>query len=339
MPRLAAPPKTREPEAARSPSRRGTSRGFVVGVVAAVAVLAVLPLVGGEYYTGVFTEVLIYAIFALSLGFLLGYPKLISLGHAAFFGGGAYAAGLVATRLEIANIFVTLLAAVLFAGLLAVVIGLLSLRNTGIYFLMITLALSQLVYVLSVQWEGLTGGSDGLTGIPYPTLFGVLELDRVPFYYFVLAVAVGSYFLLRAVIGSPFGQALIGIGTNEARMRAIGYDVRAYKLVSFVLSGAIAGCAGALWASYTGLVAPGDLNWTWSATGLIMVIVGGSGTLIGPMLGAALVWFLDTGLGVYTERSTMVMGVVFIVFVFFIRGGIVSVFRGIGRRINDRSGS
>ncbi|WP_119068468.1 branched-chain amino acid ABC transporter permease [Rubrobacter indicoceani] len=336
---MAAPPKTREPEATESPTRRGMSRGFAVAVGAAGVILAALPFVGGEYYTGVFTEILIYAIFALSLGFLLGYPRLISLGHAAFFGGGAYAAGLVATRLEIANVLVTLAAAIVFAALLAVVIGLLSLRNTGIYFLMITLALSQLVYVVSVQWQGLTGGSDGLTGIPYPDFFGLFELDRLPFYYFVLALALGAYFFLRAVIGSPFGQALIGIGTNEARMRAIGYDVRSYKLVSFVISGAIAGGAGALWSYHTGLVAPGDLNWTWSATGLIMVIVGGSGTLVGPMLGAALVWFLDTGLGVYTERSTMITGAVFIIFVFFIRGGVVSVFRGIGRRINARSGA
>lgn len=336
---MSAPVKAREPESVRRSTPGGRSRGYGLVVFLAVLVLAVLPLVGGEYYTGVLTEILIYAIFALSLGFLLGYPRLISLGHAAFFGGGAYTAGLVATRFEIANVIVTLSAALVFAALLAVVIGLLSLRNTGIYFLMITLALSQLVFVVAVQWEGLTGGSDGLTGIPYPNLFGLFEFDRVPFYYLVLALAVGAYFLLRTVINSPFGQALIGIGANESRMRAIGYDVRTYKLIAFVLSGAIAGGAGALWSYHTGLVAPGDLNWTLSATALIMVIVGGSGTLIGPMLGAALVWFLDTGLGVYTERSTMVMGIVFIVFVFFIRGGIVSIFRGIGRRINGRSGT
>lgn len=338
--------ETKPREAEGSPLRResGTSRSLPAragGIAAAVSllILAGLPLFGSTYLVGVSTEIMILAIFALSLGFLMGYPKLISLGHAAFFGGGAYAAGLVATRLEVANVLATVSAAVVFAALLAVVIGVLSLRNTGIYFLMITLALAQMVFIAAQQWDSVTGGTDGLYGVPYPDLFGAFEFDRTTFFYLVLILAAASYFLLRVVVGSPFGQVLRGIGANEQRMRAIGYNARVYKLAAFVISGAVAGVAGGLWAHHTGLVAPGDANWTLSATALIMVIVGGSGTLIGPMLGAALVWFLETGLSSYTERSTMITGAVFILFVFFARDGIVGLAKSVWERVYGRSGS
>jgi branched-chain amino acid transport system permease protein len=329
-PREESPPEARK-------ARVAGLRPATLGVLGALAFLAVYPFFGTTYMIGVFTEIMILAIFALSLGFLMGYPKLISLGHAAFFGGGAYAAGLVAVRLEVANLFVMLVAALVVATVLSVLIGVLSLRNTGIYFLMITLALAQMLYVVSEQWVTLTGGTDGLVGIPYPELFGLLEFDRFTFYYLVLVLAGGSYFLLRLVTRSPFGQVLVGIGSNEVRMRAIGYNTRVYKLAAFVLAGAVAGVAGSLWAQHNGIVAPVDLNWTLSATALIMVIVGGAGTLVGPMLGAALVWFLDTGLSSYTERSTMIMGAVFILFVFFARRGIVGIVEGLWRRFNDRA--
>lgn len=316
------------------PRARNTG-GIAVGV--ALAALAVVPFVGSTYLVGVLTEIMILAIFALSLGFLMGYPKLISLGHAAFFGGGAYAAGLTATSLGVANVLATVSVAVVVATALALVIGVVSLRNTGIYFLMITLALAQMVFIVAQQWDSLTGGTDGLYGIPYPDLFGLLEFDRTSFYFLVLLLAAGAYFLLRMVVDSPFGQVLRGIGTNEQRVRAIGYNARYYKLAAFVLSGAVAGVAGGLWAHHTGLVAPVDANWTLSATALIMVIVGGSGTLIGPMLGAALVWFLDTGLSSYTERSTMIMGAVFILFVFFAREGLVGLAKKLWERVYGRS--
>ncbi len=315
----------------------GQTAGFVTARAGALAapvgllVLAMVPLFGGSYVVGVATEILILAMFAVSLGFLMGFPRLISLGHAAFFGGGAYAAGIVAERMS-ANLFLTLAVALVFSTLLALVIGVLSLRNVGIYFLMITLALAQLTYVVAQQWTSLTGGTNGLVGIPYPELFGVIDFGRSSFFYLVLLLAGATYFLLRAVTHSPFGQILVGIGANERRMRAIGYNPQVYKLAAFVLAGAVAGVAGALWAHYSGIVAPMDLHWSLSATALIMVIVGGSGTLIGPMLGAALVWFLDTGLSSYTERSTMITGVVFILFVFFARGGIIGIVRSIWRR-------
>ena len=305
-------------------------RAASLAVLAGLLVLAALPVFGSIYVVGVATEILILAMFAASLGFLMGFPRLISLGHAAFFGGGAYAAGIVAERVG-ANLFLTLAVALVFSTLLAVVIGALSLRNVGIYFLMITLALAQLVYVIAQQWTSLTGGTNGLVGVPYPELFGIIDFNRSSFFYLVLLLAGAVYVLLRAVTRSPFGHILIGIGSNERRMRAIGYSPQLYKLVAFVLAGAVAGIAGALWAHYNGIVAPVDLHWSLSATALIMVIVGGSGTLIGPMLGAALVWFMDTGLGSYTERSTMITGAVFILFVFFARGGIVGIFQSLRR--------
>ena len=319
--------------------RRAPSRLVWLAAVGMLLALVVFPVFASTYFIGAFTEIMILAIFALSLGFLMGYPRLVSLGHAAFFGGGAYAAGILAVRLEVTNLFVTLAVGLIFAALLSLVIGGLSLRSTGIYFLMITLALAQMVYVVAQQWNSVTGGTDGLAGVPYPELFGVLEFDRVGFYYLVLALAAGSYLLLRSVTRSPFGQVLRGIGINEQRMRAVGYDTRVYKLVAFVLAGAMAGGAGALWAHHTGLVAPVDVHWTLSATALIMVIVGGAGTLAGPMLGAALVWFLDTGLSSYTEHSTMIMGAVFVFFAFFARGGIVGIARSVWGRVHGRIGA
>lgn len=314
------------------------TRGFAsahagtLAVLAGALILAFAPLTGSIYLISSLTEIMILSMFALSLGFLMGFPKLISLGHAAFFGVGAYAAGIVAVRVN-ENILLTLLMALLLATVFALVIGALSLRSTGIYFLMITLALAQMVYVIAQRWESVTGGTDGLPGVPYPELFGFLAFERESFFYLALFLAVASYFLLRAVVRSPFGRILVGIGSNEQRMRAIGYSTRGYKLISFVLAGAIAGISGGLWAHYSGLVAPVDLHWSHSAEALIMVIVGGAGTLIGPMLGAALIWILDNALSPYTERSTMITGVVFILFVFFARNGIVGIARSAWRRV------
>lgn len=315
-------------QAETGPKARGfvSSRAGTIAVFAGALVLALAPLTGSTYLISTLTEILILSIFALSLGFLMGFPKLVSLGHAAFFGVGAYAAGIVAVRLN-ENVLLTLSAAVVLSMVLALVIGALSLRNTGIYFLMITLALAQMVYVVAQRWESLTGGTDGLISIPYPELFGLLSFERESFFYLALVLAVASYFLLRAVVRSPFGRILIGIGSNERRMRAIGYSTRGYKLTAFVLAGAIAGVSGALWAHFSGIVAPVDLHWSHSAEALIMVIVGGAGTLIGPMLGAALVWMLENALSPYTERSTMMAGIVFILFVFFARNGIVGIAR------------
>jgi len=292
-----------------------------IAVLAGALLLAIVPLVGSRYYVSVLTQILILSIFALSLGFLMGFPKLISLGHAAFFGVGAYAAGIFAVRVD-PNVVLTLGVALALSLLLALVIGVLSLRSTGIYFLMITLALAQLVYVASQQWVSLTGGTNGLVGIPRPELFALLRFDRTAFFYLVLILAVASYLLFRTLVRSPFGRILIGIGSNEQRMRAIGYSPRSYKLISFVVAGTVAGLAGALWAHFNGIVTPSDLHWSHSAEALIMVIVGGAGTLIGPMLGAALIWVLESALSSYTDRSTMITGIVFILFVFFARNGI-----------------
>lgn len=319
-------------EAGRKTRGFAATRAGAIAVFAGALVLALAPLTGSTYLVSALTEILILSIFALSLAFLMGFPKLISLGHAAFFGVGAYAAGIIAVRLN-ENVILTLTAAVVFSMVLALVIGALSLRSTGIYFLMITLALAQMVYVVAQRWESLTGGTNGLISIPYPELFGLLSFERESFFYLALVLAVASYFLLRAIVGSPFGRILVGIGSNEQRMRAIGYSTRGYKLTAFVLAGAIAGVSGALWAHFSGIVAPVDLHWSLSAEALIMVIVGGVGTLIGPMLGAALVWLLENALSPYTERSTMITGVVFILFVFFARNGIVGIARSAWVRV------
>lgn len=323
---------TTQADSARKTQGFASTLGGTGAVLVGAIVLALVPLTDSTYLISSLTEILILSMFALSLGFLMGFPKLISLGHAAFFGVGAYAAGIVAVRVN-ENVILTLMAALVLSLLFSLVIGALSLRSSGIYFLMITLALAQMVYVIAQRWVSLTGGTNGLISIPYPELFSVISFDRSSFYYLALVLAGASYFLLRAVVGSPFGRILVGIGSNEQRMRAIGYSTRGYKLISFVMAGMIAGVSGGLWAHFSGIVAPVDLHWSHSAEALIMVIVGGAGTLIGPMLGAALIWLLENTLSSYTDRSTMITGIVFILFVFFARNGIIGIARSAWGRV------
>jgi branched-chain amino acid transport system permease protein len=302
------------------------------GGAAAVALLAAAPLLlGARYALSTLTEVLIFALFAMSLDLLLGYAGLPSLGHAAFFGVGAYAAGLVALRTT-PSLLVTLPVAAGVAAAVAAAVGRLSVRASGVYLLMLTLAFAQVLYAAAHKWDPVTGGSDGLAGVPRPTLPGLDLGGPVPFYYATAAVALLGYWALRRIVGAPFGHALMGIRENEARMEAIGYDTRRYKVGAFALAGGFAGLAGALYVHYSGFVSPHELYWTQSGSVLLMVIVGGAGTLVGPALGAALVLLLQNFASSYTERWLMVMGVVFVAFVLFAPDGVA----GVGRRLLGR---
>jgi branched-chain amino acid transport system permease protein len=276
----------------------------------------------------------------MSLDLLLGYGGMVSFGHAAFFGVGAYAAGIAAVRLN-PHMGLTLPLALLAAAVAALIIGYLTIRTSGIYFLMLTLAFAQVLYAVAFKWTPVTGGSNGLSGIPRPAL-GIIagggELnDPVRFYLFILLVFLVVYFALRRLVASPFGRTLVGIRENGARMSAIGYNVGRFKLAAFVIAGVLAGLSGALNTYLNVFVSPAQLNWTTSGQVMVMVIIGGAGTLTGPVLGAALVLLLQNLVSSQTERWPMIMGAVFIIFVLVARFGIIGIWDRLAARLGHRA--
>lgn len=299
-------------------------------ITAGIIVLLIYPMFGSNYGQNILAEVMIFAIFAMSLDLLLGYTGLPSLGHATFFGLGSYTASIIAMQYS-PNILVTLILGILVASVAAVLIGALSIRASGVYFLMLTMAFSQMFYAIAYRWGWLTGGSDGLFGVPRPEFLNINFYNTTNFYYLVAILFIFSYFALKQIVKSPFGQVLVGIRENEHRMRAVGYNVRTFKLASFVLAGAFGGLAGVLNSYFIGYTSPYDFYWAASGYIMIMVIIGGAGTLIGPIMGAGLFLIMQNVVSSYTERWPTIMGIVFIFFVMAARRGIY----GILESIND----
>ncbi|HVA25784.1 MAG TPA: branched-chain amino acid ABC transporter permease [Chloroflexota bacterium] len=302
----------------------------------AVAFLALLvfPFVTTGYPLTVLTEILVFGLFAMSLDVILGYTGLPSFGHAAFFGLGAYGTAVLSAKLGISNLGISLLAIVGLTVVAAAVLGWLAIRTAGVYFLMLTLAFSQMIFAAAQKWTPLTGGSNGLPGVRRPTLFvpGLVAADPRAFYLLVLAVFASSFFLLHRLVTSPFGRSLIGIRENEVRMRAMGYNVKAYKLTAFVIGGAFGGIAGLLYAYFNNFVSPSDVYWTASGTVLLMVLIGGAGTLVGPVLGAAFFLLLQNALSSLTERWPIILGAVFVIFIMFVRNGLVGIWTQVSAR-------
>jgi branched-chain amino acid transport system permease protein len=289
-----------------------------------IALLA-LPWLISVYPLGIVIEILIFGVFASSLNILLGYTGLVSFGHAAFFGIGAYTAGIFAKNVS-ANILLTLPAAVVVSLLAALIIGFFCTRVSGFYFLMLTLAFAQMVYAIGHEWESLTGGSNGLSGIPTPELWSGLNFqDQKLLYYLILIVFLLLFFGLRRFIASPVGQTLIGIRENEGRLKALGYDTRHYRLLAFVIAGGMGGVAGALYSYFNGFVSPHELYWTVSGHAIIMLIIGGAGTLVGPTLGAGFLIVLQSFVSSYTDRWQSIVGLTFIAFVIFAPKGIMGL--------------
>ncbi len=275
------------------------SRTAAVVLLACLAALALLPLIAEKYYIQLFTKMMIMAIFAMSLDLLVGYTGLVSLGHAAFFGLAGYALAFAAPQYEAANLWLSLPLAMAGSALLALLIGVLVLRTSGIYFIMVTLAFAQMVFFLFHDTK-IAGGADGIYvyAKPVAAVAGwepfTLE-NHTHFYFVVLVLLVLVYALLRMLLASPFGRVIVGIRVNEQRMRSIGYRTFRYKLVCFVLSGAIAGMAGYFAAAQFGFVSPDILSWHQSGGVLMMVILGGMGTLHGAILGAFAMMLLELG--------------------------------------------
>jgi branched-chain amino acid transport system permease protein len=302
------------------------SRRVLAGIVV-IAVPAGLAPFLPSYPLTLLTQAAIVAVFAMSLDVLLGYTGLPSLGHAAYFGIAAYAVGILSTERRIGFVG-CLLAGVLLATAAAALFGLLAIRATGTYFLMITLALGMVVWGLAFRWVSLTKGDNGITGVPRPDLGPLGDVSPpLPFFYLALAALGVAWGLLGVLVRSPFGLGLKGIRESETRMQALGYNVWLHKYLAFVISGLFAGFAGVLWAYYNGFVSPVDVQLVTSVEALLMVALGGPGTLAGPALGAASIVFLKNFVSVYTKRWLLILGAVYIGVILFAPRGVLGAFR------------
>src|SRR5450830_1215407 len=305
--------------------------GFALLLV--VAVLAPFGL-----YPVFLMKMLCFALFACAFNLLIGYTGLLSFGHAAFFGGAGYVAGQALQAWGLPT-EVGLLLGTATGALIGLVMGLLAIRRQGIYFTMITLALAQMLYFVALQ-APFTGGEDGLQGIPRGKLLGFIDLGNdMTLYYVVLAIAIAGFAIIVRTINSPFGQVLKAIKENEPRAISLGYDVDRYKLTAFVLSAALAGLAGSTKTVVLGFETLTDVHWSMSGLVVLMTLVGGMGTLVGPILGAFIIIALENklgDLGNFLARTTgmewfttlgesvgMVTGLIFIVCVLLFRRGIV----------------
>jgi len=291
---------------------------------AVVALSIALPEFLRAYYLALTTKMLIFALFAMSLDLLLGYTGLASLGHAAYFGVAAYTIALLVVRAGVSSA-AAFPAALCAATVTGALFAPLALRARGSYFLMITFALAQVVWSIAFGWRSLTEGDDGLPGVVRPD-FGWSLDNTTSFYYFVLVVVSAAALLLVAVVRSPFGRALRGIRDSESRMRALGYDVWRYQYVAFVLAAAFAGIAGALYAYFNRFVGPEYLYVVQSAEALIMVILGGAGTLIGPAIGAGLIVFLEDFISSMTEHWVLILGIIYVAVTLFAPRGLIGIF-------------
>jgi len=302
-----------------------------------VFLLLVAPPFLSSFLLTLVTQALIYAIVAMSLDIILGYTGLASLGHAAYFGLGAYSVGILATRYG-AGFGITLPTGVFLALVVAAIFGLVALRATGVYFLMITLALGMVVWGLAHRWVTMTQGDNGISAIPRPDLGLPWSLARsIPFYYFALAGFLIAFWILRTIVRSPFGQTLVGIRESESRMRTLGYNVWLHKYIGFVIAGGFAGFAGVLWAYYNGFVSPVDLQLATSVEVLLMVALGGRATLIGPALGAAIIVFLKNLVSVYTHRWLLILGAVYILTIVYAPEGILGAIKWRPKKVKPKT--
>jgi branched-chain amino acid transport system permease protein len=303
-------------------------------LVAILALLAAVPPLAGlfqqPFYLELFRRIMIFAIAALSLNLILGYGGMISFGHAAYLGVGAYAVGVLA-HYGITNGWLQWGLAIGASAVVALAIGAVSIRTSGIYFIMITLAFSQMLYFLGVSIEEF-GGDDGMR-LPMKSQFpGLLDLDNpVVFYYVVLAILIAFLYLGHRLVNSRFGMVIQAARSNEARTRAIGFSPYPYRLAAFVIAGAMCGLAGALLVNQTVFLTPEFMNWTRSGELMCMVILGGVGSTAGPVLGAAALLLLEDLLSGWTQHWQIILGPLLVLSVLFFRRGLAGIFsRGHG---------
>jgi branched-chain amino acid transport system permease protein len=296
-------------------------------LVGLLILLLLLPFVAGEFYVNLASQVLIFAVFAASINLLLGYGGLATLGHASYLGVSAYLSALIGLKLGLGH-WIAAPAALAGTTLMACVFGLIALRATGLGFLMLTLAMSQVLWGTAYRWVSLTDGDNGLRGLTRP-----FDLDgAVGFYYFVLVITAISIWLMARYVASPLGIALKGTRDQPRRMSALGHDVWLVRWITFVYAGFWGAVSGLLFVYYHKYIHPISLSLTNSAEGLLAVIAGGSGTLGGPLVGAAIVMLLKNYVSSYVERWNMLLGFVFVVIVVFMPEGVVPGVKRLWRR-------
>jgi branched-chain amino acid transport system permease protein len=315
--------------------------GRRAALLTALALLALFPVTGATFYTDLVTKVMILAIFALSLDLLVGYTGLVSFGHAAYYGIGAYTLGLMAPKYEAANLWLTLPAAMVLAGLAALAVGAFVVRVKGIYFIMATLAFAQMFYFVFHDTR-FGRGSDGISMNfkPVATIGGFAPFDlanATHTYYFVFVAMVVVFVFLRMLLRSAFGRALQGIRSNEHRMLSLGFPVNRYKLASFGIAGTLAGLAGYLSAMQYGFVNPELLSWHQSGNVLLMLILGGLGSLYGAVIGACAFVALQEVFSSITTHWQLLLGTAIILLVIFLPGGIASVMSRFERTLIGKS--
>lgn len=304
------------------------SAARIVAALAALAVLLALPAILPSYQVSIATQILIFSLLAMSVDLLAGFAGRTPLGHGAIFGVSTYVV-LYWTSTLGGSVWVGLPLGVIAATALAAVFGALAIRTSGVYFLLLTLALGMIVWGVCLRWTSVTGGENGLRGLGRPAFLA----GHVAFYYAVLAVVLPVTLALWRIVRSPFGLTLRGIRDSESRMRSLGYDVPLHLFLAFALSGFFAGVAGALYALFNDFVSPSTVQLSQSVAGLLMAITGGIGTLVGSFVGAAAIILLENVVSTFTARWSSVLGLTFILIMIFAPEGILGGARRLaGRR-------
>jgi len=287
-----------------------------LGILAAVILLPVF------VRHAIATEIWIFAIFGLGLNLLLGYTGLLSFGQSTFFGSAAYVAGWL-MKIHGLNAFVALVAGTGVGAASAAVVGYLCVRRSGLYFIMLTFALNQLFYFTAYQWTSVTGGEDGMPGVPRPVLPGIDFKDPLVYYAFVSLLFLAALAAMRRIVESPLGRILQAIRENEVRAEAVGYAVPRFKLLAFVIGGAFSGLAGVLYAMLFGIVPLEAIGFVTSGNAVFATLIGGSGSLYGPVIGSFVFIWLSESMSIVWARWPLLLGVAFVIVVLFFRGGVV----------------
>ena len=292
-------------------------------VVIGLAVAACIPLLAGEFWVTLLSQIMIFGLLALSADLLLGNAGLFSLCHAAFFAVAAYTTAILQVRYGASTALAA--PAGILAGTALSFLFAFAVRTRGVYFILITLAFGYIVWGVAYRWASFTGGDNGVTNVPYPAIAGLRVTDTTQYYYVVLIVVVLCGLAYRLLVTSPFGLTLRGIKSSESRMRSLGYDVGRHLHVAFVLSGLIAGIAGVLYVYYNRFINPVAASFPVSVEAVLMAIVGGSGTILGPFLGSGIILVLRNWVSGFFHYYTAVLGIVFIVTVLWAPQGIMGL--------------
>ena len=292
-------------------------------LIVGLAVAACIPLFAAEFWTGLLTQVMIFGLLALSADLLLGHTGLFSLCHAAFFAVAAYTTAILQVRYGATTALAA--PAGILAGTALSFVFAVAVRTRGVYFILITLAFGYIVWGVAYRWASFTGGDNGVTNVPYPAIGGFRAANATQYYYVVLIVVLLCAVVYRVLVTSPFGLTLRGIKSSESRMRSLGYDVGRHLYVAFVLSGIIASIAGVLYVYYNRLVTPVAASFPNSVEAVLMAIVGGSGTILGPFLGSGLILILRNWVSGFIHYYTAMLGIVFIVTVLWAPQGIMGL--------------